>query len=93
MYNGKLSMMDMFKDTDREPGNFGKAWGADQLKGKSAAEVEIIKTKELKNGRLAMMAIGGIIHHTIIEGTETFGPISAWADKLYMPMHIGLPGL
>jgi hypothetical protein len=54
MNGGKLSQMDMFEGSDREPGNFGKAWGADILKGKSAAEVEAIKTKELKNGRLAM---------------------------------------
>ena len=54
MHNGKLSMMDMHKDSDRAPGDFGKFWGADQLKGKSAKEVETIQTKELKNGRLAM---------------------------------------
>ena len=29
-------------------------YGASQLKGKSAKEVEDLKTKELRNGRLAM---------------------------------------
>ena len=32
-----------------------------------------MKLKELKNGRLAMIAIGGLVHHTIIGGTETLG--------------------
>jgi hypothetical protein len=74
MHNGKLSMQDMFPaDSTREPGDFGDAWGAKLLKGKTAAQVEDIKLKELKNGRLAMLAIGGIIHHTIITGSETFG--------------------
>jgi hypothetical protein len=54
MHNGKLSMMDMHKDSDRAPGNFGKSWGADRLKGLNAKELEAIQTKELKNGRLAM---------------------------------------
>ena len=34
-----------------------------------------LKLKELKNGRLAMLAIGGMIHHTILEGSSTvLGP-------------------
>lgn len=90
MHNGKLSQLDMFEGSDREPGNFGKAWGADQLKGKSATEVEAIKTKELKNGRLAMFAIGGLVHQTLVTGTETFGPFAAWADKVHMPLQITL---
>ena len=36
-------------------------------------EIEEIKLKELKNGRLAMFCIGGIIHHQIIYDSETLG--------------------
>lgn len=64
----------MFKDTDREPGHFTlPIYGASQLKGKSPAQVADLKLKELKNGRLAMMAIGGLVHHQIIQGSETLG--------------------
>eukprot|EP01041_Mallomonas_annulata_P004437 gene4437-8842_t len=70
LHKGKLGMTDMHAD-GAEPGNFG--WGTSQLKGKTAAQVDDIKLKELKNGRLAMFAIGGIIHHNIITGSEAFG--------------------
>ena len=52
----------------------GKFFGADMLKGKSKESIADIKLKELKNGRLAMIAIGGMIHHTILAGTESLGP-------------------
>ena len=81
-----MGMSDMHKDVDLDKvGDFGKLFGADQLKGKSADYVADIKLKEIENGRLAMVAIGGIIHHTIIGGTEIFGsfPNSAlWEGKM-----------
>lgn len=85
-----MSMMDMHADSNREVGNFGKIWGGDMLKGKPAKEVEATMTKELKNGRLAMFAIGGLVHHTLLTGTETFGPFSNWAEQIHMPMQIVL---
>jgi light-harvesting complex I chlorophyll a/b binding protein 4 len=73
-HNGKLSMIDMFEGTDREPGMFtNPIYGASQLKGKTQAQIDDLKLKELRNGRLAMFAIGGLVHHAIIDGTETFG--------------------
>jgi len=67
-------MVDMFEGSDRVPGEMSLPfYGASYLKGKSAKEVADLKLKELKNGRLAMFAIGGLVHHTIISGTETFG--------------------
>lgn len=73
-HGGKLGMMDMHKDSTREVGQFSlPIYGAGQLKGKSPKEIEDLKLKEIRNGRLAMFAIGGLVHHTIIAGTETFG--------------------
>ena len=67
-------MVDMFTDSNRVPGEMSlPIYGASQLKGKSPAQIADLKLKELRNGRLAMFAIGGLVHHTIIGGTETFG--------------------
>ena len=55
-HNGKLSMLNMFEDSDRVPGEFtNPIYGASQLKGKSKKEIDDLKLKELKNGRLAMI--------------------------------------
>jgi len=73
-HDGKISMMDMHKDSDRVVGEFSHPiYGAWYLKGKSEAQIADLKLKELKNGRLAMMAIGGLVHQTIVSGSETLG--------------------
>ena len=71
-HKGKMAPDNMFDD-GRKPGNFGAF--APPLGGKDMADMEV---KELKNGRLAMIAMGGLVHQQIIDGTETFGtfPIS-----------------
>lgn len=141
---GKMGMMDMHKDSDREVGMFeNPIYGAKQLNGKTPAQVADLKLKELKvraaederretqaaeagrrkgprhriyhtrhtythqspphtpnsnpptqNGRLAMCAIGGLVHQTIIAGTETFGAFpnpQLWGEGQFV--HAGGPGL
>ena len=76
-HNGKMGMTDMHKDTDREVGRMSLPfYGAKFLDGKSDKEKNDMKLKEIKNGRLAMCAIGGLVHHAILEGSESFGKIS-----------------
>jgi len=64
--NGKITAADMFEDADRVPGDLG--WGNDRLIGKTEDEVNKLKLQEIKNGRLAMLAIGGMIHHNFVTG-------------------------
>lgn len=57
---------------DREPGDFGLD-PIGFLKGKSAEEIKTMKTKEVNNGRLAMLAFGGIATQTALsEATQNF---------------------
>lgn len=49
------------------PGDFGFD-PMNQLKGKSAAQISSLKLKEIKNGRLAMIAIMGMAAETLIFG-------------------------
>jgi hypothetical protein len=68
---GNVTMETMFADPKREPGNLG----FDPLalaKGKSEDQMAEIQLKELKNGRLAMLAIGGMIHHNWVTGDALF---------------------
>jgi len=89
-YGGKITMLDMFEDTDREPGDFN--FGTDKLNGKTEAEVKDIKLKELNNGRLAMMAIGGMVHHNLVVNGPLFplfppgwqGPQDTWKVESFM---------
>jgi len=68
---GNVTMETMFSDSDREPGNLGfDPMGL--AVGKTEDEMNDLKLKELKNGRLAMLAIGGMIHHNWITGEALF---------------------
>jgi len=60
---GALSNMNEF---DREPGNFG--FDPLGMMPKDEAGKKAMQLKELKNGRLAMVAIGGMIHGAIVTG-------------------------
>jgi hypothetical protein len=68
---GNVTMENMFNDPARVPGKFG----FDPMgfsKGKSKEEVEKLELNEIKNGRLAMLAIGGMIHHNWVTGEPLF---------------------
>lgn len=68
---GNVTTENMFSDPDRVPGNFGfDPMGLS--KGKSQEEMERMQLRELKNGRLAMLAIGGMIHHNWVTGEPLF---------------------
>lgn len=55
-----ISVSQMLQGSGREPGDFGLD-PIGFLEGKTEAEIESMKLKELKNGRLAMMAFGGVV--------------------------------
>jgi light-harvesting complex I chlorophyll a/b binding protein 4 len=62
---GKYTMMDMFEDSSRVPGDLG----FDPLKfGENKETRERLEMAELKNGRLAMLAFSGMIHQTFVTG-------------------------
>ena len=67
--NGQMTMMTMFEKNSRQPGDFG--W--DPMGLMSPANEERMKMRELQHGRLAMIAIGGMIHGSFVTGTGVFG--------------------
>mmetsp|Transcript_45248 Transcript_45248/g.117533 ORF Transcript_45248/g.117533 Transcript_45248/m.117533 type:complete len:204 (+) Transcript_45248:3-614(+) len=84
-YNGKVTMLDMFEgEGDKVPGDFN--FGSGFLKGKTDKEVYDMKLKELNNGRLAMLAFGGMVHHNLVVNGPLFpifpdgwkGPQGTW---------------
>lgn len=86
---GGISMLDMFNESSqREPGDFGfRALFPSDAEGQRQ-----MKLKELNNGRLAMFALGGMVHHNLVTGAGLFplipdgwtGPYDTW--KAESPM-------
>jgi hypothetical protein len=56
--------------SDHEPGNLG--FDPLNLKPKNAKDLKEMQTKELNNGRLAMIAIAGMIYQEVATGTKLF---------------------
>lgn len=52
----------------REPGNYGPAFGSDLLS-KDPVAADKMRLKELKNGRLAMLAIMGVAFNHVLPGS------------------------
>merc|ERR1719384_1433242 len=68
---GNVTMETMFSDPDRVPGDLGfDPMGL--AVGKSEEEMAKLQLNEIKNGRLAMLAIGGMIHHNWVTGEALF---------------------
>jgi len=55
----------LYEESGREPGDFGLD-PIGFLKGKSEAEVNEMKLRELKNGRLAMLAFSGVVTQAVL---------------------------
>lgn len=68
---GSVTMETMFQDESRVPGNLGFDPMGFAV-GKSQEEKDKMALMEIKNGRLAMLAIGGMIHHNWITGDALF---------------------
>ena len=60
---GWLAISEMLQGSGREPGYYGV--GTDYLVGKSEEEVTKLKYQEIMNGRLAMLAFGGIVTQSV----------------------------
>lgn len=62
-----IGVAQMLQGSGREPGDFGLD-PLNILKGKSTEEVNRWKLKELKNGRLAMLAFSGVVTQSVLTG-------------------------
>jgi len=56
---------------DGEPGDMG--WGSKMLEGKTKAQVDDMKLKEITHCRLGMMAIAGAVTQTLMNGEPLLG--------------------
>jgi len=60
-----LAISEMLQGSGREAGDFGLD-PIGFLNGKSEAEIERMKVRELKNGRLAMLAFSGVVTQAVL---------------------------
>jgi len=100
-YGGKITMLDMFEGdgANRAPGDldFGK-----RFLPQDKAAAEDLALKELTNGRLAMLAFSGMVHHNLIVKGPLFplfpegytGPQGSWdLDSVAGALNSGRVGL
>ena len=60
-----IALIQMLEGNGREPGDFGLD-PLGFLKDKSEEEVNRMKLRELKNGRLAMLAFSGVVTQAVL---------------------------
>mmetsp|Transcript_7279 Transcript_7279/g.20259 ORF Transcript_7279/g.20259 Transcript_7279/m.20259 type:complete len:166 (-) Transcript_7279:345-842(-) len=60
---GYLALAETLQGSGREAGDFGV--GLEYLEGKSEEEIKKVKYQEIMNGRLAMLAFGGIVTQSV----------------------------
>jgi len=72
-----IGVQQMLQGSGREPGDFG--FGVGFLEGKTEAQKNDMKLKELKNGRLAMLAFSGVVTQAVL----TQGPFPYTGDIVY----------
>mmetsp|Transcript_17139 Transcript_17139/g.37170 ORF Transcript_17139/g.37170 Transcript_17139/m.37170 type:complete len:204 (-) Transcript_17139:332-943(-) len=60
---GWIGLSQTLQGSGREPGDFG--WGK-QFMGKTQAEIDTMKLKELTNGRAAMLAFAGVVTQSVL---------------------------
>jgi len=100
-YGGKITMLDMFEGdgASRAPGDldFGK-----RFLPQDKAAADDLALKELTNGRLAMLAFSGMVHHNLIVKGPLFplfpegytGPQGSWdLDSVAGALNSGRMGL
>lgn len=68
----------------RRPGDFG--WDPANIRPKTQERLDEMQTKELKNGRLAMLGIAGMAYQTYITGQ---GTVEQWASGHIFPFGDG----
>lgn len=61
---GYIAVAEMLQGSGREPGDF--SFGKQVLNGKTAEEIKKVKYQEIANGRLAMMAFGGMVTQSVL---------------------------
>jgi len=61
---GYLAVAEMLQGSGREPGDF--KFGAKFLEGKTEAQINKLKYQEIMNGRLAMLAFGGMVTQSVL---------------------------
>jgi Chlorophyll A-B binding protein len=59
-----LAVAEMLQGSGREPGYFG--FGSWYMDGMSDADVKKVKYQEIANGRLAMLAFGGVVTQSVL---------------------------
>lgn len=59
-----LGVAEMLQGSGRDPGDFG--FGTWYLEGKTEDQVKLLRYQEIKNGRLAMMAFGGVVTQSVL---------------------------